>query len=612
MAQAGMDCRWRVVGPQRWMAEAVQRKSPLRILAGALPQRAVWVVDGSGEELRVASDFRLFRWYAALVFLLWLLLASGFLGSTAIARRPHRTEGEETVGLVLILAALVLVPLVLRLFRAFGGHTEPLWSEILYRIERTGGSLSPKGRFLSKRSSTFELAFFVSVLLLTVWFLIGGENGSIALPRGLPIFFAVVGALLVLLCATLVLMAGRQGFNLRVYAIGAGLLSLMAVFMALMAVLLPPWLVSRLNLATLGPRLPGLGQRTMGTSLFLAAVAAFMVVFTVQVAAQVRPQLERIQARVGQGLYKAAAGAVSPWPFRAVFMLSWLLLSTLLLAGLIVLVLCAVEGIVPFSSLPELRLVEVSQTLVAAALGLSPDSPLLTVAVRGVWVVAASGGLGLLAVSVGQLVRSRRRTRRYLVEASRRPFSGRDEVEARLAEIRRKTDLAPCRLALSRSASVAPSAQSYRFGLWRPERFIEISESCLDLAPEELDALLCHESAHDLLGHLATDVFWRWLGRLSFVGDGFVRAVQDSFGYEKAADQVARDRLGAREDALKRLLRENPAGPILPSVQPSSRRERWRVALYEYRIQYFGLGPRLLHYWHPDARTRRDALRGAL
>ena len=314
MVKAGMDCRWRVIGPKRWVAEAVQRRSPLRILAGALPQRAVWVVDGSGEQLLISSDFRLFRWYAALVFLLWLLIALGFLGSTAIAERPYRTDEEATAGVVLVLAAIALVPLVLRLLRAIGVHTEPLWREILYRIERSGGSLSPTGRGFPKRHATTALAFFVSILLLVAWFLIRGASGAPVLPRGLPAFLAVVAALLVLLCGTLVLMVGRQGFNLRVYAVGAGLLSLMTVFMALMAVLLPSWLVSRLDLAALGPRLPAIGQLTMGTTFFLAAVAVFLAVFAVRAASQVRPQLDRIQARVGQGLYKAAAGAVSPWP----------------------------------------------------------------------------------------------------------------------------------------------------------------------------------------------------------------------------------------------------------------------------------------------------------
>ena len=70
------------------------------------------------------------------------------------------------------------------------------------------------------------------------------------------------------------------------------------------------------------------------------------------------------------------------------------------------------------------------------------------------------------------------------------------------------------------------------------------------LAPDELNALLAHELSHCIAKHCNIDNLLRFLGRCSFVGDGFARMMQDTFGYEVRADQLALEAFGVRPDAL--------------------------------------------------------------
>ena len=163
------------------------------------------------------------------------------------------------------------------------------------------------------------------------------------------------------------------------------------------------------------------------------------------------------------------------------------------------------------------------------------------------------------------------------------------------------------RLALRPGDSCELGAE--RFGGWRADRYVEVSEGCLALPGEQLRALLAHECAHHLLGHLALRSFLFWLGRLSFAGDGFVFALLDSFGYEKEADRAVR-RLGGSPEHLAEFLRSRKEDSLVPRPLTSrSWIETWQDAFALFREQY--CGDDLKHYyWHPGALERIESLNG--
>ena len=119
------------------------------------------------------------------------------------------------------------------------------------------------------------------------------------------------------------------------------------------------------------------------------------------------------------------------------------------------------------------------------------------------------------------------------------------------------------------------------------------------------------------------------------MGDGFVLALQNSWGYEESADRFAVDPLGIAPENLsgalqilrslysvKRLRRRAKdrgglaaiademaiCADLLTRGAASLRpRDRWRLAWFLFRRQYFhGM---TLHYWHPAPRERLKALR---
>jgi Zn-dependent protease with chaperone function len=603
LSGAGMASEVREAGPDVYRLQAVQRAPWHRVLIEARPQRAVWHVERQGERLLLASDFRLFPWYSVLVGLLWLAVIAGFHGSL-VAGRSLAGPARSVVGGGLLLAAVVLIPLVLHLLGALGTRAEPLWHEILFQLEKKGGRFDPQGKGLMVRHTAALAAFLGSVLVLAGRFLVESCSGSaFPFPRGASALAGALGMLLVLLVVTLAFLFGRRGFGLRTPAVLTGLLSMASMLLFLLGPVLPWWMVSRVDLAALGPRLGLFGRLVAGVGIvILGAFAYILVRLALHGSILLRPGIQRLGSGRAGGSYRLAVGAASPLPFQSVFFLTWALLGGLILAVLVHVVLCGVQAVAPVWTSPELRLPEISGTLLAAALGRSPSDPDVLAWVRAGWVAFAATGVALLAVSTGQLVLSRRAGRKQLAKCATRSFDGRDALERKVGELCRGV-----RLALGPDRE--PGAQSFRFGL-RGERFIEISEGCLRLPPGELHAMLCHECAHHLLGHTAKDNLLRWLARFSFAGDGFARAVQDSFGYEKEADRFAVRVLGvSREDLLARLEQSAEAAPNRRPFTSfgGSQGERWRWALRLFWKQYRGDDLRH-YYWHPSMEDRRTAL----
>lgn len=613
LSDVGLSCRTTRTGTRSVVVEGEQRAPWYQILRHALPQRVRWRIESSGDALQLSSDFRLFRWYAAFLALLQAVIASCFVFDYLNAERRWLTgPAGGLLGAGLAALAVVLMQIVIHFLGALGGRSsERLWQSIIHGIQQQKGHLAPQ-RHVSLRYSLHLTGFFGFCLVLTLWFfLYSSAESGLPIPRGGAAVLGTLFGLLALLVVTVALMFGRRGFGLRIYPIVTGLMTMLCTYLLLAAILAPWWATSTVDYRALGPALCSFGWLLLGGGFVLAAAAAYVFFyFAIYSTGLFRPGLKQLGASPGEA-YRLAVGGVSPWPFQAVFFLTWLLFAGLSLSGLAFLVACALQGLVPMFDLRELQLVHRSSLVLAAVLGLAPGDRPLSIAVRALWLLAALGGVGVLLASAGQLWRRRSALRRRLAAAAERPFPRRSELEEMLDRMRRAGGLPPIRLAPGSGSF--QEAGSERFGLWRVERYIEIPDGSLSLPAPELEALLAHECAHHALGHLGIRSFVLWLGRLSLTGDGFVFALLDSLGYERQADRTAVDVLQAPRDGLLGLLerieeeaskrpdRFRETVPPMTSLNPSLA-TRWSLFLEQY------CHGREDHYWHPLVQERIEAL----
>ncbi|MCP4662261.1 MAG: M48 family metalloprotease, partial [bacterium] len=390
-----------------------------------------------------------------------------------------------------------------------------------------------------------------------------------------------------------------------------------------------------------------LGWYSLGGTLLLVVAALFVAVDAVYIPIQTRAWLQRLQTQReeehdeqdGAGAYRAAVGGGSLLRrFRAAFGAVWLLLSGLLMAALGYAVLCAFQAVVPTFPHYRLRLAELCAEVINYLFGLPHGDWRTHLAVRSVWVLYGLTAAALLAFSVVQLLRARRFERRRLLAAPPAASDCRHQAaRATLKDLARRAELGEVRLAVL--PEQRPYAASQCFGVRGRERFVIVSEGALrDFGDLELRSLLAHELAHLRLGHCRKVAWWRWLGRLTFAGDGFVLALQNSFGFEEEADRHVLEHSWAPATALEKCLvtlRHAAAawqdegllafGPAARTEDENRLREderivlaggplalpparRWRLAWWLFRRQY--LAAMELHYWHPTYQERLKAVRG--
>ncbi len=628
------------------------------VLWRALPQRATWRVEAAGSQLAVSSDFRLARWYCAVVAGLWVLLGVGLLAAayTAGPSGPGMRWLNDPSGLWLAGLALALLPVILHLQAALGGRrVGRAWQQVLAAVEGRGGALQPVAT--RERHGVAITGLCVYLFALAAWIV------AVALPPrhgqpGLGWMMGFLGVALVLVLLLLVaagVLFASKAFGLRMNPLLPGLGTAMAMLFLLLIPM--PWVATTLDA---GPLRQGVGMwqavlagetpppgwqkvnpelrseigRLYGWFQALArqavAVTAVVVgiglifgVASVNLALRVRPELERLRAFRGRGVYRMAiSGGVARRLLRGLFGTFWSVLAALLLAALAFAVLCGVEAVVPLFEHPRLQVPELSALMVAVALGRPVGDPWTEVTVRALWVLYGLGALALLAASVGQLALDRRRTRRAL----RRAVAVGEEAWPGLLEC--SPDLGQVRLVAA--PDVPLKAEAHAFGLRQRERYVAVSPRLLaGLEPEERRALLAHELAHHRLGHCRLFALARWLGRLTFVGDGFVTALLDSAGLETEADDEARRRFGLPGPVLESCIRKvvepvepEPAPPYRPwrrlRAEHSAvgytdprlpRSTRWRHARRMFIRQFTGASSPA--YWHPAAEDRLAALRAS-
>lgn len=657
---AGLRCNLTAEAPERIRIRARQVSGWAKILMWGLPQETDCLVSANGI-LSVGFVFSLFGWYRVVVLLACLIFTAGLATTDELVRRGWHTS-SPWAGLVtgcLFAVSLALCFLPVRLLTALGGHhTEGIKQRFLSEFEKSGGRLSPQA-IGGRKHACCMFGYLAYVLLSFLWmFRPEGSVSFNAMPMEVMAELVLALAFASVLLVTGYFLLKTQGLADRMIAMLAGSVGAVGVvFLLSPPVLLRSAQMNAQQFAMLArtasvelksqaatTSVHFLALLNLGVPAAMVALGSALVAVGVAMALSSQTVLQRLKARAEDAPYHLAVGGGTLVPlFRKLFLTAWTLLTVLILANLALVLAAAVQAIVPSFPFPTHHPAQLMGMSAAVVAGLPPDDPRTEWGARIVWILYGAGVGAAGIASVGQLAIRRRAAWLFLRESGL--ASERDPLALRLRDTTRQIcqDWSWRQVSLPVEAVApdydSPHSAASSFGLLGQRRFIEMSQGLLRAlkTPEQLGAVVAHELAHHALGHPQRDNLYRWLGRLSFVGDGFARAVQDSFRYEELADRKAGD-LGAEEEAFQSSLRlrrhllaifgnppDPPLPPLLSGLEPLLRTiegrrclyakklqkagfhaltfsERWKTAWCLFRRQYFrGME---LHYWHPTERTR--------
>jgi len=600
-------------------------------------QKVVWRLHGEDGRLHATTDIRMLP--HCFVRVLFVAIAAALTLAATALDVPVLTGVSrwlQRLNDFTVLAAVIALAWLYRRLGALGStYSETLWQRFIGRLETAGGSLEPKGTQSSRRHRFTWFAYAgVFVLSTEAWLLFEWIFSSQDSLFGFweQLYLAVLLATSALLLVGLVPMVRQIGFTQRVNAIAVGLSSSFDVLFFLALPLISCWLDRRLPP---NPVLPREASSRLAAWTLIAGAAlllglwAFFLRLTLRLSVSARRLLVWDRLHPSWESSKTAAGDISVVRrFRWVFLSVWTVLGLLIVTGL---------GFASIATVSALGLnrgriggdpVEATKMVLACALGLAQEPWPATVA-RLFWLSYVALVWTAVAASLGQLFLSRRRARRRLRRAAASAATaGGEPALAIFADLCRTAEAPAIRLAVRDHPGIA--AWSASFGLFGGERWVEITSGALELlCRDETAALLAHEIAHHLHRRPKRDAVLRWLGRLTFTGDGFSRAVQHSFGYEQEADRTALRLLaeqridrGALDRALLKAKHVNPLldhrsadDSGLPAAPTATAREAidgagrrgagWRRSLAAFVEQYCnGLE---LHYWHPTASQRLAA-----
>jgi len=635
------------------------RGSRWRMLRRALPARATWAIRPGGDgTISIHRRFFLARWYSLVLVGLIFLIAAVLAISVWTFGRSWTAETVWISELTACIASidLLLCFVVAHLFKAFqGGPAEDeLWRSIRGAVESRGGHLDATEIGADRRGYGLLLMPVVAFAAFALWTLPESLSSQPdASPWMVKIWLLVLLATAVSLLGLVVLMLRVRGLSVRLTPALSGIaVWLAALFFSAVPL---PWLLSGWMLngitqsGTVDPveltehlHRPEVALFTRRFVQFLWSTVFFTVIFlglalgallaALRVAARAQPSIDRFAARRSGDLEDAAVR--SPRVIRGLrstFFVIWLGLGVALATGTGNAVVASACG-AGWPSCPDpfagaARSVE----LLPLVLGRPVGDPAVGVVLRAGWLLYGLIVLALFALSLGQLFRERRTRHRELARQAR---SERPEWLDRAVGAMIPRDVSgELRVALDPSEDLW--ADSHSFGLVRPIRYIAVTEGLLEVLPSaEVKAVLGHEIAHHLLGHCRTDTLLRWLGRVTFTGDGLSRVLQHSLGYELDADAYARDALGVPvEDLLaslstirddlelsQRTRRARGGLPVVaprpaPAESPShvdarGQDEKGLQLLDRLRLLVDQFTGRHLEdaYWHPILEERRAAL----
>jgi Zn-dependent protease with chaperone function len=550
-----------------------------------------------------------------------------------------------------------------------------LFGALESEAEKAGYVFEPTRTGTSLRHAARTFAYMVyafALLLYPIRHRLAQDIALVDMPGGIMWSIMVLLACFFVLLVSLPMVLRTGGFGLRLIPGLAGLTTAVAVLCILSAQL--PWtiwdgilngwdvqklemaysyargdlttalphnadgtLVTREELSRMFEAMQFWGWSMIGASVFLLVMGAgyFFLAFNCALRGS---QHVRAVAKAGNlsSTERAARAAGFLLVFRGVWVSAWGLLSVLTWWGLWNLLRTAGYTVIG-RTLPapeaQLNAVQMSAVIVNMACGAAPTASVASGPARLCWVAYALACWGLLLGCGMSLPVQCWIERKKLGRAAQRGKSDARRVRAvaMLHALCART-AAPCPQLIVTDDAL-PYAKARAWSLAGKEGTIIISSWCVEhLTEGEIEAVLAHELAHLWRHHPTADAVLRFLGRITFVGDGFVRVLQDSFGYELAADRLAVTRFGVRPADLRTGLWKMAYAQVPLRLDGCSTgtdsgssasagaaaelstigldllpvSERIALAVRHYVLQFLGL--RHSGYWHPSVERRVQEL----
>jgi Zn-dependent protease with chaperone function len=619
---------------------------------GAHPSRIDAMVAETGDALLFAMDRGWSRWYALHCFAMCVAAGVLLIGGFNAIDPGKRFEDNVTA----VCAVLIGLICVLRGWDLIGAGTLPmamLGDAVRRAAERSGGSYEPLVETSARYSrAAYAYGSFVALLLLAAFASDARTIGRVLLRDAFALFIVTFLLALVLIAFALLVASRRfRGFERRITPMLPPLL-IVGAFLMLSSPMLFPRLAGegqfarrargliershwpQLDASSKFRQLPPAKQQAVRNgfaflrafaaavllaTLFLFLMCAAALIYACRSAYRHLPEYFSIAGETEIGdIARNAQGFQAP--FRRLARVIWLACAAIVLAAAAGHLLTFLAAVQPALAPASFRnAVDETTTLISLLLR-QPLDRSASIARCAHFALASLGVLFWMLPPL-DLFRSRRSARRRLEAASL--HSSIAGVVDRLAE---RGGVAVPLVAVQKSE--VPWAAATVFGA---RAYLHLSTRILTLLTEaEQEAVIAHELAHLALGHCRRDVALLWLGRLTLVGDSFMRVTQQTVANESAADVAALSRFGAAPESLRSALAKvrnvaaAEAPPLFATGIPFSAAPMSRyLERQEYLALPFGeqlrLGARALYqfyvcggsraYWHPDPKSRARAIR---
>jgi len=610
----------------------IQQAPWYMVLLQARLQKIHWVIRHDRGQTRLTYKASLYGWYwgcIAATTAVWTALLVAFFDSTT------------RLGVFLVLPFAVLLFLGTWLLTAQGGH----------RIDRmltaAQKEIGPLHHMKGISRGVFSLLCYLAYFIIVATWILGGKAFEPSPTRTylLVAFFLLA---LIFFSGGIPLSACRFGFSSRENLLIQGTLTCLAVVLLLAPVgIMGSYAIDRGDLvsalreraailqhqpAGIYPRDRAIWQDTLDTfnkacafyaSMFgtLLMLSAGVTLWSVFMSGELEAPVTRLRRSQDDRTARAAVtgeGFLSL--FRAMAIGFWYSMALFIGCAMALLLfpwMNAVCGTSLDGPLGIGREVEVMILVVAGAFRENPQNAWPQLVVRVGWGLYGGVCFGLLVASIGGLLIEEERTHARL--RRNRPASASDKtgVKSIVERLAIRAGIRMPSVSISPSTQVSVQALLPCFCL-RP--YVEVSRGAIDKigTGTRLEALLAHEIAHIKRRHVWKFRRMRLLGRVTFVGDTFTCAIQNSIRYELEADDLAADLIGEKEplrDALRILRLVVPLQfrrfGVAPdglggaeSCQPRqgeaarSWRARWQVFLWLYRR------PLETAYWYPHLEER--------
>lgn len=664
----------------RILLKATQTLPWHHILFKALPQKFMFILEQSDEDTTITYDVKHFFWYGTVTVLLCTLTAILLcIGFERFGIDPELSSFKLTILKVASLfTSLPLIFVNFILIRAGHGRiSQVFWEHVQTRIEDTGTFLEPVSAEINIRYFC-KTVLYLAFLLTLVVYVVGADFKSALWQSQLPIFASVLGVYLLIslliLLMVLALMISKKGFSLRMVPLLPGLYSLFTMLI-LLAIQLPAlgtvfhredlkdvyMSFKKASIAIENSELSGstdveannvsvhdrkmllIGIRyarlwasffVIGTLIILGLSIAFAV-NTCNCSLRIWPRLFQIAEHKHQRTIQAViAGKGFLWSFRFVFLSLWIFTTIILTVGMLTLLIS-----LSYATFTSWRTIDpanptgiIDGLIIVMAITFNKPhlSPLFISVGHMSWVVYCLIPWALLGLSFLTLYRQRSLKQKALVTNLVDSVSDHQFALKKLKELSARGRMECPNLSVTES--VIPFSCSYSFGVFRKTHFVEVSSRCITMFDEnEIEALFAHELSHFVRGHVLIHNLFIFWGRLGFVGNTFVTTMENTFGYELAADHTAIEKFDIEKRALISVLRRIRntvaaeadvflfTGPLAISGLNTHFRKLLFGEFYMIPIQkrlYLGIQLFLKQYtssvetsyWHPAYQDRIDVL----